>query len=284
MLPTFTDDRFDQQFRSFLPALILSIALHVLVLVVRIAEPSHVNGSPVNRTYTRLDATLSQAPNAIKVVPAPEPVSRARETGRKWLTAAPSPEVLSSLVAPKTWSRAERDDMEQFLSSLSAQPKPLTGQDLEQRALAMARSLPPSQEDNDIREMAQKLTNAKVERFSLEMYFDALFRKMNRSAEMVKPDKRLMGKQIAAVKIVVNKDGSVKSFTILWAADQQSEIAYIKAVVAQAAPFPLFPADIRSATDTIVLQVCIIPGRYADGSGASFSRMTNGQGCRSPDS
>ena len=148
----------------------------------------------------------------------------------------------------------------------------------------MARTMPlPQEEDDDLKEMMQKLADAKVEPYSLEMYFDALVRKMNRSAAMVKNEQRVKGKHVAAVRIALNRDGSVKNFRVLWAADQQAEIAYIKAVVDQAAPFPVFPADIRNATDAIILQVCILPGRYGEASGATFTRMSKGQGCREPD-
>ncbi len=175
--------------------------------------------------------------------------------------------------------------MNQFLSELSPQPLPHPGQDLEQRALAAAKGAPVPEEDNDeLREMTRKFSDAKVDPFSLEMYFDALFRKMNRSAAMVKNEQRAKGAHVAAVRVVVNQDGSLKSFQVLRAADQQAQIAYIKAVINQAVPFPAFPPDIRKATDSIVLQICILPGRYGDGSGATFTRMSSGQSCRDPDS
>ena len=101
---------------------------------------------------------------------------------------------------------------------------------------------------------------------------------------MVKNERRAQGAHVAAVRVVVNQDGSMKSFRVLWAGNQQAEIAYIKAVMDQAAPFPVFPSDIRSATDSIVLQICILPGRYGGGSGATFTRMSKGQSCREPES
>ena len=83
----------------------------------------------------------------------------------------------------------------------------------------------------------------------------------------------------AAVRVVVNADGTLKSFRILYAADQQAEIDFIEAVVRQASPFPVFPADIRSATDTIVLNICIRPGMQGDSGGGLFSRMGEGERC-----
>ena len=54
---------------------------------------------------------------------------------------------------------------------------------------------------------------------------------------------------------------------------------FIEAVVRQASPFPVFPADIRSATDTIVLNICIRPGMQGDSGGGMFSRMGEGESC-----
>jgi protein TonB len=171
--------------------------------------------------------------------------------------------------------------MDQFLNRLAAQSKPRTGRELAQRALAMARIMAvPEQQDDELKEMTQKFVNARVEPFSVDMYFDALFRKMNKSASMIPNEQRAKGRHIAAVRIVVNQDGSVKSFRVLWAADQQLEIAFIKAVVDQAAPFPVFPQDIRNATDSIVLQICIVPDSDGGGGGATFTRMSQGQACR----
>jgi hypothetical protein len=174
--------------------------------------------------------------------------------------------------------------MEHFLNELTAESRPVTGLELAQRALVMARSMRPPEETDDFAEMMRKFRDANVEPVSLEMYFDSLFRKMNRAAAMVKRDPHRKGNEIAAVKIVVDQDGSLKSFTTLWAADQQDEIAYLKAVMAHAAPFPAFPPDIRRATDQIILEVCILPNRYSDGSGPNFTRMAKGRSCRNPDS
>jgi hypothetical protein len=278
-MPMLFDDRFVRQMRTFLPALLLSIALHVGVLLIKMTERQ--SGLPAaNRQAARIDATLLKAPKTTEPVPAQErvaPTRPARKTRQNVLTSS-VPE------APRTWSRAEKDEMDKFLSELSAEAKPPTGHELAQRALVMARTMHvPEAEDSDVKEMTQKLKDANVEPFSVEMYFDALFRKMNRTAAMGRHDLVTQGRQIAAVKIVVNHDGTVRSFTTLWAADQRGEIDYIKAVVAQAAPFPMFPADIRKATDTVVIEICILPHRYSDGGGASFSRMAKGQSCLAQD-
>ena len=171
--------------------------------------------------------------------------------------------------------------MDQFLNELAAQPKPRTGRELAQRVLAMAKIMAvPEQQDDELNEITRKFVNGRVEPFSVEMYFDALFRKMNHSATMIPKEQRAKGRHVAAVRVVVNQDGSVKSFRVLWAADQQLEIEFIKAVVDQAAPFPVFPQDIRNATDTIVLQICIVPDSDVGSGGTTFTRMSQGQACR----
>ena len=275
----YLDDRLVQQAQAFLPALVLSLALHMLVLFVQIAQPRVETRRPIdgNDQNPRLDATLSKVPSPTKAVPTPARLPKESALG-------PGRRSLSTTESAKTWSRSEKGEMDHFLNELSAESKAVTGLELAQKALVMARSMRGTAETDDVADMLQKLREANVEPISLEMYFDALFRKMNRTAAMVKRSPNSKGNQIAAVIIAVNQDGSLKSFNILWAADQQEEIAYIKAVVAQAAPFPVFPADIRRATDTIILEVCILPNRYSGGSGAAFTRMAKGRSCRDPDS
>jgi len=173
--------------------------------------------------------------------------------------------------------------MNQFLNELAEEAKPLKGRALAQRARAMARSMPaPSDEVSEEEiEIATRLAEANVQPFSLAMYYDALTRKLNRSAEMVKNETKERGVQVAAVRVTLNKDGSMRSFKILQAADQKEEIAYINAIVKQASPFAAFPPEIRNATNKLILDICILPSRYNNG-GAQFTPMEKGRGCRVP--
>ncbi|MBI5750956.1 MAG: TonB C-terminal domain-containing protein [Hydrogenophilales bacterium] len=190
----------------------------------------------------------------------------------------PAPRVTE---AEKTWTTVEKDEMNRFLNELGSQSKPPSGMELARRALAMARTLGREDEKNDeMAEITQRLRAANIEPLSLELYFEALFRKLNNSATMVQRNAHKAGSQVAEVRVTLSPNGSVKSFTILHSADQQAEIAFIKSVVERAAPFPVFPADIRSATDKIILQICIHPSRFSDGTGAQFTRMSRGQSCR----
>lgn len=261
--------------RAFTAALLLSALLHGAALFIKTAERKKEDPQSEERHPARIDATLTQSPRSPTPLPAPTPVPPRPD--RK-----PRTRVLSAPAPAKTWTRAEKDEMEQFLKELGAPPRPPTGRELAQRALAMARHMPVPEEADEMDDLMKKLRNANVEPFSLEMYFDAVFRKMNRSAATVIDRQRVMGKQAAAVRVFVHQDGSVKGFTVLWAGDQQNEIAYIKTVVEHAAPFPVFPSDIRSATDTLILDICIQPERYASG-GSFFSRLSRGQRCGSAD-
>ena len=171
--------------------------------------------------------------------------------------------------------------MSRFLNDLQTETKPRTGRDLEQDALAMARTLEKHVEkDDEAAEIAQRLRDAQIEPLSIELYYEALFNKLNRSAEMVKNKSKETGLRVAVVRVVINPDGSVRSFTVQQTADQQTEIAYIKSVVERAAPFPAFPPDIRKATDAMILQICIQPQRTGPGGNAFFSRLSRGEGCR----
>lgn len=258
--------------RRFGVALAVSLLAHVLALVIKIEKPEATAREPRD---TRLDVTL--APERETVTPPPPVPPPASATPRE----ERRPKVLA--VPPRherapVWTQAQRDDMDNFLNELTPQPA-LRGRELAQRAFEMAgRMAPRLPPDDEIEEMKHKFAAAKVDPFSIELYFDALFKKLNRSAAMVPPERRQRGTRVAAVRVVVDQSGALKDFRVLWAADQQSEIDFIREVVQHAAPFPVFPEDIRNATDSIVLQICIIPGN--SGSGATFSRMAPGNSCR----
>jgi hypothetical protein len=138
----------------------------------------------------------------------------------------------------------------------------------------MARNPPERSEDSAIIQQAARLKS--VEPFSMTMYFDAFIRKLNRSAAFVKNEPRSKGRGKALVQISLNPDGSLKSFRVLRADDQQAEIAYIKSVIDRAAPFSAFPPDIRNATDSLQILMCILP---AHAGGGGFSRTLSGQDC-----
>ena len=257
-------------------ALAASLLLHAAVLALKTSMPAAQPQEKGGHAPSRVDVTLNALPEK-KVA------SQRKVDQRPRVLAMPrKPETMPTIVVPKSWTRAERDDMDQFLNELTEQARPPSGAVLAQRALTMARSMhsPEQEEDGESKQIMRRLMDARVDPFSIEMYFDALFRKMNNSAKMIGNEKRHMGLSTAAVRVLLNQDGSVRSFKILRAADQQSEIDFIKAVVDQSAPFPVFPPDIGKATDVVALLICIRPGLSGGASGATFSRMGEGQACQ----
>jgi hypothetical protein len=115
-----------------------------------------------------------------------------------------------------------------------------------------------------------------VDRFSLEMYLDALVKKLNRSAGFVRNDRRARGLGTAMVRIRVSPDGTLRSFEVVEAADQQEEIAFVRSVVERAVPFSPFPPDIVRSARSLAMVICIQPG---SGGGVGFSRVPAGRGC-----
>lgn len=260
--------------RRFFIALAVSVLLHAAVLLLKQKEQRVTAHDQARST---LDVTLAPQREKAVPVPVPTPPAPAPATPRR----ERRPPVLAvprKRESPPVWSQAQRDDMDHFLSELKPTPPP-SGRELAERAFEMAGRVAPSlPPDDEIAEMKRKFAAANVNPFGIELYFDALFKKLNRSAAMVPPEHRTPGRHVAAVRVIVNQDGTVKDFRVLWAADQQSQIDFIRDVVQRAAPFPVFPDDIRRATDSIVLQICIVPG--SSSGGATFSRMAAGSACR----
>jgi len=192
-----------------------------------------------------------------------------------------TPQPKLSVPAPRQWTEAERNEMNQFLNGLAAKPRPATGPDLAQRALAMARQLGRTPLDQGTDETAGTLVgNGKaIEPLSWEMYFDAFLRKLNHSAAFVpRPRDEVGGDHKALVAIALNADGSLKDYRVLRSADQRAEIDYVKQVLERAAPFSAFPPDIRRATASLTILMCIYPPH--EGWGGGFSRSFGGQDCR----
>lgn len=103
-------------------------------------------------------------------------------------------------------------------------------------------------------------------------------RKLNRSAGFVRNDPRGKGVRNASIEIRLNPDGTLKSFKVLNAADQQEEIAFVKAVVERSVPFAPFPPDIGKSAKSLAMLICIMPAN-SGGGGFGFSRNPDGRGC-----
>jgi hypothetical protein len=180
-------------------------------------------------------------------------------------------------VQPRNWSVAERNDMDRFLKDLDNERRPAKGEELARRSMAMARQMGREPEaDVDGGPIHASPSGKPIESFSLEMYFDSFVRKLNRSAAFVKREDRGNGRRFAQVLVTINADGSLQSYKVLRAADQQAEIDYIRSVVERAAPFAAFPPDIRKSTNALSIFMCITP----KGEGSGFTRIFSGSECR----
>jgi hypothetical protein len=268
-------------------AVVISLLLHAAVLFIKLSSSGQAGSgasqsSPTGDSLPGFSVTLVR-PGEPKLPPPPAPSIAAapkpkvakdadawvKQSEQKVLTAPAGP------WASRSWSTAERAEMDKFLDELPAPTKPPTTSEMSERALAMARQLGRAAPEEAV---APPAKGKGVEPFSLEMYFDAFVRKMNRSAAFVKNEPRAHGSRKALVEISLNPDGSLKSYQVLRSADQQAEIAYIKSVIDRAAPFSAFPPDIRNGTDALSILMCIMPSRSGESGG--FSRSFGGQDCQ----
>ncbi|WP_245754588.1 hypothetical protein [Candidatus Accumulibacter aalborgensis] len=178
-------------------------------------------------------------------------------------------------------SLAEKEGMKRFLDELAAEAKAAPKPSLAQRSLAMARDMSRQQArvDAEGSAMLERRPNTPPpEPFSLDLYLDGLLKRLNRSAAFVRNDPRSTGLRTASVQFRINPDGSLKSFTVRNAGDQQEEIAFIKSVVERAVPFAAFPPDLYQAARSLGVTICIHPGLGGSG-GFGFTRTGEGHAC-----
>lgn len=252
--------------KSIRIAVAVSLALHAAALFFHLMLPAQPGGdeASANKVYAPFRATLAKRAQNAQVAP-PTPTQPARE---------------------KTISAKQRQTQARLLSSpngkrnspqASPNPPPTpSGSELAARAVAMARGLARETLDGgtDSYSTQQDGKGKGIEALSLQWYFDSFIKKLNRSAAFVKNDPRPKGRYKALVEIIINKDGSLREYRILRAADQDAEIAYIRSVVDRAVPFAAFPPDIRAGAEFLSLRICIHPPGDTDGGG--FSRSSNG--------
>lgn len=258
-------------------AIAASLILHALILFA-----PHQGPREANRPAGRLQATLAPPATPAPAAP-PSRKAAARPQGANRILALKKAPGRPADSHQPQWTTAEREDMNKFLRELDDQAK--AGPDLAQRSLAMAREIGRETGRQQARleeaegETLERLPNSPpADPFSLEMYLDGLVKKLNRSAAFVKNDPRNRGMRTAAVLIRLNPNGSLRTFQVLNAADQQDEIAFIKSVVEQAVPFPAFPPDLRKSAQSLGMVICILPAT-ADGGGFGFTRTGNGRHC-----
>ena len=269
--------------RSLWQAVSASLLLHAAVLFIGFSS----SGPATTGGTSRLQATLVRPATPTPSTPptptsAPTPPSRSAPQASR-PAASRAPGETRKLNAPagawkdRSWTAAERADMNKFLDELAAQARPPSGSELAEKARVMARQMRQLTPDDGREEPVPAAGNA-IEPYSLEMYFDALVKKLNRSAAFVKNDPRRPGSRKALVQIALNADGSLKSYRVLRSGDQAAEIAYIRSVVERASPFSAFPRDIRKVSDSLSILMCILPARSGEGGG--FSRSFGADDCR----
>lgn len=279
--------------KSLRLAALISLLLHAAVLFIGFSSSTPRSGSAENHgnsTRAALPGLIATFVRPAKPLPLVPPLRRRKAEPLTTIGKRAGPpekqaeqrKLTASNDAWKTrsWSSAERADMNKFLQGLSPQPKPPTGDELVQRSLAMARQFGryPQGEAGEETPERQTANGKAVEPFSMEMYFDAFVRKLNRSAAFVPYATGVRGSRKALVRISLNADGSLKSYRVLRAADQGAVIDYIKRVVERASPFSAFPPDIRNVRDSLSILMCIYPAHAGEGGG--FSRSLGAQDCQ----
>lgn len=255
-------------------AITLSLLLHGLILFFPAQSPP---GAEV--PAPRFEARLAQPAQAVQPPPPTTSKKASKEKSGKRVLAVDKARPAAKNIAPPAWSARDKAEMNQFLDELSAQAK--AAPTLAQRSLAAAgreaRAM-ARQEAADSATMEPVPNGPPADPFSLEMYLNAVVKKLNRSAAFVRNDPRSRGMRSALVRVRLNPNGSLRSFDILNAADQQDEIAFVRSVVEQAVPFAAFPADLRQSALSLGMLICIRPSLMGDG-GFGFSRDRDGRGC-----
>jgi len=261
-------------------ALLLSLIAHGVILALPTQTPQ-----VEERAATRIEAslvrqpTMPQQPATPAIIPAPAKTREAKQQQQRKILAMDKAQGRAATPAAPRWSVAQKEEMNSFLRELDGQAR--QAPDLAQRSLAMARDIGRQQAatEKEGSEVLERVPNSPpVDPFSLEMYLDSLVRKLNRSAGFVRNDPRGRGLKVAAVEIRLNPNGSLKSFKVLNAADQQDQIAFVRSVVEQSVPFSPFPADIGKSAKSLAMVICIMPAT-ASGGGFGFTRNPGARGC-----
>jgi hypothetical protein len=259
-------------------AIAFSLVFHGAILFFPRQEPK-----TADHPARRIEATLAPRPSVpLATVPpaaAPAEIAPVKPQASKKLLALEKSKDRLAAAAPPAWSRAEKEDMNKFLRELDDQSR--AGPNLAQRSLSMARAAGRQQARQDGEEdvLVERLPDSPpVDPLSLEMYLDGLVKKLNRSAAFVRNDPRSRGMKTAAVLVRLNPNGTLRSFKVLNAGDQQMEIEFIRSVVERAVPFSAFPPDLKKSAQSLAMIICILPA-HLGGAGFGFARTPDGRRC-----
>lgn len=258
-------------------AIAVSVLIHALVLMLPRHDADSEQALP--RLQARLAPPAEKQMNAVKPLPRPK-AAKAANPVRPRLMTTRGPSKMAVPAEPK-WSAAEKADMNRFLDDLDNEAKAAPKPTLAQRSMTMAREQARQmarQDESGDATLELRPNEAPPDPFSLEMYVDALIKRLNRSAGFVRNDPRSKGIHPASVQFRLNPDGTLKSFEVVNAGDQTEEIAFIKSVIEKSIPFSPFPADINKSARSLAMKICIQPGSSGQG-GFGFSRGRGGRGC-----
>lgn len=247
--------------KSFRIAIAISVALHALAIFYPLLLDQPLGGAEPSQ-YPVSAPLQARIHKRAQAAPPPQPAPTAATETRK----STQSKILSSKQGK--WSARSQPE----------EKKP-SGAELAQRALAMARGMGRIEEDGgeDAFSTQQEAKLKEIDPLSLEWYFNSFITKLNRSARFVPREPVRRGQSAAEVQIIINRDGSLREYRVVRAADRQMEVDYIRAVVERAVPFSAFPPDISKKTDLLSLTICIQPPGDAGG-GFGFTR-TAGKRC-----
>ncbi|WP_300455016.1 hypothetical protein [Accumulibacter sp.] len=273
--------------RALAWAVAASLLLHALALFFPQQEPSRPRTSANSRFTARLSTPPAESPPPpapASVAPTPKTAARPavkparNETPRRRVLTVPKSAAPAAADTPR-WSATEKQEMNRFLDELANEAKAAPRPSLAQRSLAMARETARHQarQDEEGRALLERRPHTPPpEPFSLDLYVDGVVKRLNRSAAFVRHDPRSRGVKNAAVQFRIHPDGSLKSFTVLNAGDQEQKIAFIRSVVERAIPFARFPPDLDRAARSLGVTICIQP---SGGGGFGFTRVADGRPC-----
>jgi hypothetical protein len=254
--------------RLSLFAFAASLLIHALVLFIPRQDPPEASSPP------RVEARLRK-PSLTEATTPPDARSSRSTTRpvkpRLLTTNRPGKTTVAS--APP-WSAAEKAEMNNFLDELDNRAKAAPRPTLAQRSLATAREeawRQAREESSGSATLDLRPNAAPPDPFSLEMYLEGLLKRLNRSAAFVRNDPRATGVRPASIEFKLNPDGTMKSFRVVNAGDQNEEIDFVKAVVERSAPFSPFPPDIDRAARGLTMRICILPKGTGEG-GFGFTR------------
>ncbi len=259
--------------RSLAITLAVSLLIHLGLLLL----PQQPKAQAAKSARLQVRLAEPQAPVLAQKPPLP---AASEKSARRQPSPVPQRQVMTapnatrSLPAAPKWSKAEKSEMDNFLNELDrdARQRPPASLMEQSRQMARASAINSEREAQSETALLELRPNTEPpDPFAVDLYFEGVVRQLNRQAAYVKTPGRNQGVRKAMVAFRLNPDGSLKSFKVLHAGDQEEEIAYVRAIVERAAPFGTFPPELARSARTAGVVVCINPANK-DG-GVGFQRL-----------